>query len=156
MLRDVYRGQLFVGDAISARDLKQIYDHEIAAVLDLAANESPAVLGRDIIYCRFPISDDGSNDDALLSAVIEYSINLLEHNFRTLVACSAGMSRSPIIAASAMSIVRRVPLDETILAITANAPRDVSPSFFASVQKIHARLVKRHQSGSVTAKRRQD
>ncbi|TWT86367.1 protein-tyrosine phosphatase family protein [Neorhodopirellula pilleata] len=140
MIRVAYNGLLYIGDAISARDLKQIYDREFAAVLDLAANEPPAVLGRDIIYCRFPLSDDDSNDDAIVSAAIECLASLMEREFRTLVACSAGMSRSPMIAAAALSILSGDSHADSLARITTNAPLDVSPTLFSSVQRVHAKL----------------
>ena len=141
MIRDAYNELLFIGDAISARDLKQIYDREFAAVLDLAANETPAVLGRDIIYCRFPLSDDDSNKDDIVTAAIECLCSLIRRDYRTLVACSAGMSRSPVIAAAALAILSGSSLGDSLVQITANAPHDVSPTFFSSVQRVHATLV---------------
>ncbi len=140
MIRNAYNDQLYIGDAISARDLKQVYDHQFAAVLDLAANEPPAVLGRDIIYCRFPLSDDGSNRDSLVAAAIETLCSLLRREYRVLVACSAGMSRSPMIAAAAVSIVSGKSLDASLAQIVASVPHDVSPALYASVERVHARL----------------
>ncbi len=143
MIHDAYNGLLYIGDAISARDLKQIYDREFAAVLDLAANEPPAVLGRDIIYCRFPLSDDDSNDDDIVSAAIECLCSLMDRNYRTLVACSAGMSRSPMIAAAAISVLSGDSLTDSLARITANAPHDVSPTLSSSsVQRVHAKLIR--------------
>ncbi len=143
MIRDVYNGLLYVGDAISARDLRLIYDHRFAAVLDLAANESPVVLGRDIIYCRFPLSDDDSNSDAMISAAIVCLRSLIARNYRTLVACSAGMSRSPMIAAAAISLRTGESLADSLAQLAAGAPHDVSPTLFSSVQRVHATLVER-------------
>ena len=136
MIRDAYRGLLFIGDAISARDLKQIYDHSFRAVIDLAANEPPAVLGRDIIYCRFPMSDDGSNELAVISTAIVCLKSFLDSEFRTLVACSAGMSRSPLIGAAAISLLTEDSLRECLLHSAADAPHDVSPSLFACVERV--------------------
>ncbi len=143
MIRDAYNRLLSIGDAISARDLKQIYDHSFSAVVDLAASEPPALLGRDIIYCRFPLSDDGSNDDEMISAAIFCVHSLLERNFRTLVACSAGMSRSPLVAASAVSLLTGDSLGDCLRRIIANAPHDISPALFSSVSRVHAGLVDR-------------
>lgn len=140
MIRDVHEGLLFTGDALSARKLQLIYDHQIAAVVDLAANEPPAVLGRDIIYCRFPLHDDGSNVDALLSLAIGTLQSLLQCQFRTLIACSAGMSRSPTVAAAVVSLLTNDTLPECLHRITRNAPHDVSPSFFADVVRVHAAM----------------
>ena len=91
MIQCVFGERLLISDAISARNLRLIYEHEIAAVVDLAANELPATLGRDIVYCRFPLHDDESNSDELLLAAIDTVRSLMLGNFRTLVACSAGM-----------------------------------------------------------------
>jgi protein-tyrosine phosphatase len=135
---------LFISDAISARDLKQIYDHEIRAVVDLAANERPAGLGRDLIYCRFPLSDGHTNDDAMLECSILCLESLLNRHFRTLVACSAGMSRSPLIAAAAVSLQTGDSLADCLARITADAPHDVSPSLLSSVNRVHAKLVTGH------------
>ena len=141
MIRDAYNGLLYIGDAISARDVKQIYDHQFSAVLDLAANEPPAVLGRDIIYCRFPMSDDNSNDDALISSAIVCLHSLLERQFRTLVACSAGMSRSPLIAAAAISLLTRDDFTDCLARLVADAPHDISPTLLSSVNQVHAKLM---------------
>ena len=141
MIRDAYNGLLYIGDAISARDLKQIYDHDIAAVLDLAGNEPPAVLGRDIIYCRFPLADDDSNDDAIVSAAIICLRSLMDRQIRTLVACSAGMSRSPLVAAAAVSLWCHDSLSDCLARITTNAPHDVSPTLYSSVNRVHAKLL---------------
>lgn len=140
MIRDVYKGLIYIGDAISARDVKQIYDHEFVAVLDLAANEPPAMLGRDIIYCRFPLSDDDSNEVGVVSAAIECLYSLIKRDYRTLVTCSAGLSRSPVIAAAAISIQTGGPLAAVLAQITMSAPHDVSPTLFSSVQRVHAKL----------------
>jgi hypothetical protein len=140
MLHDVYEGLLYVGDALAARDLKQLYDQEMAAVVDLAANESPAQLGHDIIYCRFPLSDDESNDDALISLAIKCVHLLMQARVRTLVACSGGMSRSPLIAAAAISMATGDSLANCLVRITANVPHDVSPALFASVSGVHGKL----------------
>jgi protein-tyrosine phosphatase len=140
MFKCVFGEQLLVGDAISARNLKLIYEYEIAAVVDLAANELPATLGRDIVYCRFPLHDDESNSDELLLAAIETVRSLLLGGFRTLVACSAGMSRSPIIAAAAISKFTGKPFQECLLEMIENIPHDVSPSLLASVVHVCERF----------------
>jgi len=132
---------LFIGDAINARDLRQLYDHDIAAVVDLAANEEPAHLGRDHIYCRFPLHDDGSNCPQLIRISIDCVRSLLLSDARTLVACSAGMSRSPVVASAAISLISGVSLDDSLAAIVLSAPHDVSPAFLSSVAPIHAAML---------------
>jgi len=143
VIRDAYYGLLYIGDAISARDLSLVYDHRITAVVDLAANEPPATLGRDIVYCRFPLHDDGSNDDTLLSASIECLHLLVLRRIRTLVACSAGMSRSPLIAASALGLLTGRLFPDALAAITTDAPHDVSPALCSSVERVHSTIASR-------------
>ncbi|TWU38704.1 hypothetical protein Q31b_37820 [Novipirellula aureliae] len=140
MIRDIFQNRLLISDAVSARDLKSIYDQDIAAVVDLAANEPPAVLGRDIIYCRFPLHDDESNTDEMLTAAIQCLRSLLQNNFRILVACSAGMSRSPTIAAAAISMMSGESLQDCLLSISSQVPHDVSPSLLESVVHICEKL----------------
>ncbi len=140
MIRATHHNLLFIGDAINARDLRQLYDQEIAAVVDIAANEEPAQLGRDHIYCRYPLHDDGSNCPQLVRVSIDCVRSLILSDLRTLVACSAGMSRSPVIASAAISLITGVSLDDSIAAIVLNAPHDVSPAFLSSVAFIHATM----------------
>ena len=120
--------------------MKLIYDHEFEAVLDLAGNEPPAVLGRDIIYCRFPLSDDGSNRDACICAAVVCLRSLIEREFKTLVACSAGMSRSPLIAAATIALISGDSLRDCLSGVLENAPHDVSPTLHASVRRVLARI----------------
>ncbi len=140
MIRNAYSDLLYIGDALSARDLKLIYDHKLVAVVDLAADEAPATLGRDIIYCRFPLHDDGSNDEAMVSASIQCLHSLLQCSFRTLVACSAGMSRSPLVGAGAVSLLTGDSLQDCLHLITTDAPHDVSPSLLFTVDRVCSRL----------------
>ena len=133
MIRNTSRERLYIGDAINARDLRQLYDRNIAAVIDLAANEPPAQLGRDIVYARFPLHDDGSNSPQLIRATIDCLRSLLLNEYRTLVACSAGMSRSPVVASAAVSLMTGVSLNDSLADIVRDSPHDNSPTFLDSV-----------------------
>ena len=138
LIRSTQHNLLFIGDAINSRDLRQLYDLDISAIVDLAANELPAQLGRDHIYCRFPLHDDGSNPPRLICAAIKCLRSLLLNDFRTLVACSAGMSRSPVIAAAALSLLNGDSLGDSLALIVRDAPHDVSPAFLSSVSSARA------------------
>ncbi|MEM1068894.1 MAG: protein tyrosine phosphatase, partial [Planctomycetota bacterium] len=80
------------------------------------------------------------NDDRILVLAIECLESLLRNKYRTLVACGAGMSRSVVIAASALSIRTDVPLDLALKNVTMDAPRDVSPGLFKSVIRVHEQI----------------
>lgn len=127
MIRSIYIDLLFVGDALDARDAKVLFDHEIRAVVDVAANEPAAQLPREIIYCRFPLLDGDGNSPEMLQMAVSTAVRLIKHKFRTLVACSAGMSRSPAIAAMALAQLTGDSEDECLKKITERGPHDVSP-----------------------------
>ena len=126
---------------MDARDLTRLYDNQIAAVVDLAVNEPPAQLARDMIYCRIPIIDGGGNPNAIIDTAVRCVVTLMENNIRTLVACSAGMSRSPAIGAAAIAIVMERSPDECLTAITTDGPHDVSPLLWSRVKTVYNQLV---------------
>jgi protein-tyrosine phosphatase len=75
----------------------------VTAVIDLAIEEPPIQFPRDIAYCRFPLIDGSGNQPAILRAAIETTATFIASGTPTLVACGAGMSRSPAIVAAAMA-----------------------------------------------------
>ena len=70
LIRKIHPDCLFLGNARDARDLQQLHDHRIAAVVDLAANEPPAQLNRDILYCRIPLIDGDGNSNAIIEIAV--------------------------------------------------------------------------------------
>lgn len=134
MIRNIYSELLFVGNAIDARDLRLIYETRIQAVVDLALNEAPAQLGREIMYCRFPMNDGAGNDNELIAIAVQTIVALIRSDRRTLVACSAGMSRAPSIAAAAMSLLTGRDPDTCLVDIISSGPHDVSPILWAQVK----------------------
>jgi protein-tyrosine phosphatase len=101
-MREVIPQMLWVGNAREARDISNLLDLGIAAVVDLAIEEAPIVFPRDVVYCRFPLIDGSGNSQALLKAAVETTTSLVCENVPTLVACSGGMSRSPAVVAVAL------------------------------------------------------
>jgi protein-tyrosine phosphatase len=134
-MRQVHPHRLWLGTALDARDLRKLYEHEIAAVIDLAIDEPPARLGREIIYCRFPLMDGRGNPDWLLRIAIQTTVQLLRDSVTTLVACSGGMSRTPALAAAAISATCGTPPDDCLLQIVEGQPHDVSPLLWQEVKQ---------------------
>jgi protein-tyrosine phosphatase len=135
MIRDVHRGLLFVAHAPSARDLKQLYKFNIVAVMDVAANEQPAQLARELIYCRFPVLDGTGNAPSVLKLAVETMVSLVNADIPTVVACSAGMSRSPAIAAYSIARITGKSPDACLLELVETGPHDVSPTLWAAMSK---------------------
>lgn len=125
----------WVGNALDGRNPRAIFDAGIAAVVDLAYEETPAKLPRSIVYCRFPLIDGEGNDAGLLRLAVETVVRLLSLGTPTLVCCSSGMSRSPVIAAMALSIRRREPPEESLRALVRSHPHDVSSPLWRAVLK---------------------
>jgi protein-tyrosine phosphatase len=122
-----------VGDV---RDLRAILATGILAVVDLALNEPPATITRELVYCRFPLVDGIGNPPWLLRATVDCVVGLLHSRTPSLVYCSNGMSRSPIIAAAAIARVRGCPPAEALALVGESGPADVSPGLWAEVQTI--------------------
>lgn len=128
---------LHVGNALDARDLRLLYDNGIRAVIDLAINEPPAQLGREIVYCRFPLNDGDGNSDALIALAIRTIVSLVRNEMATLVACSAGMSRAPSVAAGSIALLTGREPDDCLLELIADAPNDVSPILWIHVKRVY-------------------
>jgi protein-tyrosine phosphatase len=135
-MRRIRSLRLALGTALDARDLRELYEHEIAAVVDLALEEKPAVLGRDLVYCRIPLTDGAGNAPALIRLAIESVVALMKSQTLTLVACGAGMSRSPAIVSAALARIEQRSPDECLEQFVRDQPHDVSPLLWADVRQI--------------------
>src|SRR5208283_2217360 len=133
-VRQVPGYSLWLGHVGDMRDLRSVLSAGILAVVDLAVNEPPATVTRELVYLRFPLLDGSGNPTWLLRSAIETVAGLLRTRTPTLVYCAAGMSRTPCIAAAAIALVRHCPLTEALTLVSASGPADVSPGLWAEVQ----------------------
>jgi protein-tyrosine phosphatase len=104
--------RLWIGTARDARDLRGIHEAGIEAVVDLAVDEPPVQPTRELVYLRFPLVDNEGNPEWLLRAAVEAVTGLLKAGVPTLVACSAGASRSPAVAAIALARWKEISPEE--------------------------------------------
>ena len=137
-MREVVPERLWIGNTIDARDVTRVLGHGITAIVDLAIEELPIQFPRDVVYCRFPLIDGAGNQPAVLRAAIETVASFITSGTATLVACSAGMSRSPAIVAAAMATTERITLADALGKLAAGQPHDVSPSLLAGISKVQA------------------
>ncbi len=129
-MREVIANSLWIGNARDARDVPAIMAQAIAAVVDVALEEHPAVLPRDVAYCRFPLLDGEGNSTAMIQAAIRTTASFLEAKICTLVTCGGGMSRSPSVAAMAIAQIEHIHPEEALKRIAATGPHDVSTIFW--------------------------
>lgn len=140
-MRAIFHGRLWLGNAVDVRDARQLHDFEVEAVVDLAYEEPFTQLTRGILYRRFPILGGAGNRTGVLSMAIETTAALIRHQTATLVACGAGMSRSPAVAAMALAVVRRVSPETCLLELTAAHPHDILPQLWNDLRKVYNQIV---------------
>lgn len=132
-MRQVACRQLWIGHAGDLRDARAVLDAGIAAVVELADSEPHAVLPRDLIRCRFPLSDDAENPAWLIRLTIQSVAAIFEARIPLLICCSAGMSRSVCIAAAGLSVAEKMLIDEALKLVIGSGPADVSPGLYAQI-----------------------
>ena len=134
-MRQVAGRALWLGHPGDTRDPKTILEAGIEAVIELADNEPLAILPRELIRCRFPLSDGGENPDWLLRLASESVAAFLRANVPVLACCSGGMNRSVCIAAAGVALADGCPLCEALFSIVQSGPADVSPFLLAQLQQ---------------------
>jgi protein-tyrosine phosphatase len=132
-MRQVLPYPLWFGNIGDARDLRSVLAADIAALVDLALDEPPVEVTRELVYCRFPLLDGLGNPSWLLRAAIDTTAALLRAGVPTLVFCSVGLSRSPVIAAAAIALVERQSLEECLQQVVQATVCDVSPGLWREV-----------------------
>jgi hypothetical protein len=142
-MREIISTQLWLGSAMDVRDIRRIHDVGICAIVDLALEELVPQLTRELIYCRLPIVDGSGNAPEVLSVAIETIASLIRKHIPTLVACGAGMSRSPSIVAAALAFTRHQSPEDVLQQLIAGNPHDVSPLLWADVKNAYDSIVVR-------------
>jgi hypothetical protein len=134
-LRRVIGYTLWLGHVGDVRDPSALLGAGISAVVDLALNEPPAALPRELVYCRFPLIDGPGNPRPLFRLAVETVACLLRSNIPTLVYCGAGMSRSPAVAGAAIALVSGCSLAEGLVVAVQSGVSDVSPGLWAAIEE---------------------
>jgi hypothetical protein len=127
-MRQVLEHRLWLGHAGDLRDAPGVLAAGIKAVIELADSEPLAVLPRELVQCRFPLSDGGDNLGWMLVLAAKTVASLLRAEVPVLVGCSAGMSRSVCVAAAGIALAEGQPLSETLALVADSGPADVSPA----------------------------
>ena len=130
-MHEIHPNLLWIGHALDVREPRPLFDAGITAVIDVAYEEPPAKIPRQLTYCRFPLNDCGGNDPNVLLTALRTSTNLFNLNTRTLIACSAGMSRSPTIAAFTLAHHLSEDPDDVIARIADIKSLELKPELWA-------------------------
>ena len=121
---------LWVGNASDCRNIAVISDHEIQHVVQLAIEEAIPSMPREVNLVRIPLTDSNENDPFALQFAIKTVSELIQSKRRTLICCSAGLSRSPATAACALAVVQEKHPDECLNDISKLIRTDVSPGLW--------------------------
>ena len=124
---------LWLGHVGDARDLRGVFEAGITALVDLAMNEPPIAVTRELVYCRLPLMDGAENPPWLLRLAVDTTAALLRANVPTLVFCSGGMSRTPAVAAGALARVTGRSPKECLAEIAKAGKCDVSTTLWREV-----------------------
>ncbi|WP_165226970.1 protein-tyrosine phosphatase family protein [Aquisphaera insulae] len=125
---------LWLGHAGDARDVAGLHEAGLGAVVELAIDEPPASLPRDMIHARFPLIDGAGNPPWLLRAAVELVVLLLRADVPTLVCCGAGLSRTPAVAGVAIALVRGCSPEDGLAIVTRNGPADIAPGLWTELR----------------------
>jgi hypothetical protein len=136
LMREAIPNCLWLGNAADARDISAVLGLRIVAIVDLAMEEPSILFPRDIVYCRIPLVDGSGNRPEIIRAAVDLTASLIDSRVPTLVACGAGMSRSPIIVAAALARIDGRSLEQALEDITAGVAHDVSTSLWAEIKAV--------------------
>jgi protein-tyrosine phosphatase len=125
--------QIWVGHTVDEGDFRVIFDTGIQALMQVAIEEMTPLVPRELIYCKFPLVDGTGNRAEVLQLAIKTLAALITQHIPTLVACGAGISRSPAIVAAALALAHREPPEQWLQRVVQHHPSDVSPAFWSEV-----------------------
>jgi hypothetical protein len=133
-MRRVADYSLWLGHVGDVQQLPHVLSAGIVAIVDLAGNEAPSLIPRDLVYCRFPLVDGAGNPRGLLQAAVGTVACLLRSETPTLIYCGTGMSRSPAVAGAAIAVVRGCSPEEGLSVATRSGAADVSPALWSELR----------------------
>jgi protein-tyrosine phosphatase len=128
--------RLWIGHAGDSRNHPQLLENGIEAIVQVAIEERAIQAPPELIALRFPMTDAGGSQAELMHLAIITVANLIQARIPTLVCCAAGMSRSPAIAAAALSVAHREPPESSLRRVARYRRTDVSPQLWSEILQI--------------------
>lgn len=135
-IRNVLPDLLWIGNCADGRNVDGLRSLGIEAVVDLAAEELSALLPRDFVYLRMPLVDGGDNTDEVIRLAVETTRLSVQAAHRTLICCSAGLSRLPLVAAAVASLEKGESLETVLGQINQLGPLDPSSQLLSHLKRI--------------------
>ena len=135
-MTQIHPHSLWIGHAGEGRDASSLADAGIEALVNLAAEERFELPPREFLSLRFPLIDGTGNRSAWLELAITTVASLLALKIPTIVACGAGMSRAPTIAAAALALTLHKSPEGCLQDVASQHPTDVSPGLWDEVKAV--------------------
>jgi protein-tyrosine phosphatase len=102
---------LFVGTVEDAGNKALIREYSIATVISLTHSEPDGGFPSDLTIKNVPMIDGPRNDQQRFAQGVTNVLSCLETGDNILVHCSAGASRSPAVAATALALYNNIGLE---------------------------------------------
>jgi protein-tyrosine phosphatase len=146
-MHELCSGLLWIGNAGDILELQSVFDAGIRAIIDVAYEEAVSSVPRQLVYCRFPLNDGGGNDRKVILNALHTATNLLRSGIPTIIACSAGMSRSPTIAAFALASLQSQDPETMIQRIGEIRSLELNPELWSDVRNVWESLCSGDENG---------
>lgn len=101
---------LFVGTVGDAGNKPLMHEHDIKVIVSLTHVEPDDGFPSDLAVVRVPMKDGPQNDQQVFERAITHTLSHLGVGDKILVHCSAGASRSPAVAATALALYEEIGL----------------------------------------------
>lgn len=95
---------LFVGTLDDAGNLSRLCEYGIENIVSLIHAESASEFPSDLTVVNVPMRDGPCNDQQKFQRAVTHALYRLNAGEELLVHCSAGASRSPAVAATALAL----------------------------------------------------
>jgi len=135
-MHNIHNYRLWIGHSGDGRDLAAIQRAGIEVAVQVAMEEAPLNLSRELVSIRVPLLDGHENAQCDLRLAVDIVSRLMRDSRPTLVCCSAGMSRSPAIVACAMAALEARTPEECLLRLSEAMPVDVSPGLWEELVRV--------------------
>ena len=133
---EIPQTRLRLGASRDLLNISAVLGAGVTAIVDLGIEEPIPALPRQTNYCRFQITDDGSNSDKQLTAAITTIRSLLDADHVVLLCCAAGLSRSIAVAAVVLASLRGRRPDECLKEIGELKRTDVNPLLWNQISNV--------------------
>lgn len=109
---------LFVGTVEDAGSPSRLGRHDVTTIVSLTHRGPDAGFPSDVTVVEVPMTDGPRNEATKLERAVDELASRLDAGETVLVHCSAGASRSPAVAATALALERGIGLDTAFDQVT--------------------------------------